>query len=150
MPSVLASTSLVVQLTNIGAPPPGAQPPHAPRRCFAPSRAAPGVPSGEPVSAGHPRYGNCVCIWPESVDFGQNRQNRQNPRFSSPRYDKFPYRWWPTDTGPPEAVPGAARDGAARRRGAWGGCSPGGGAHARFPRFAEIWKIGLKILALLI
>ena len=49
---------------------------------------------------------------------------------SSPRHDQFPHRWWPTDTGPPEGSPGAARDGAARRQGAWGGCSPGGGAHA--------------------
>ena len=48
---------------------------------------------------------------------------------------------------PPAGTPGTARDGAARRRGARGGCSPGGGAHARFPRFAGQSPPEVKILA---
>ena len=112
------------------APPPGEQPPHAPRRRAAPSRAAPGTPSGGPVSVGHQRYGNLSYRGLENLGFRPFWRFWPKSTLSGPMHTHFPHRWWPTDTGPPEGSPGAARDGAARRQGAWGGCSPGGGAHA--------------------
>jgi len=121
--------SKLISLTRFScAPPPGEQPPHAPRRRAAPSRAPPGVPSGGPVSVGHQRYGNLSCRGLENLRFRPFWRFWPKSTLSGPMHTQFPYRWWPTDTGPPEGTPGAARDGAKQRRGAWGGCAPGGGA----------------------